>query len=199
MNGLYPNDTGEKSPNPVTLSQLEKLSLDPHKILEYLQTRSLGKPYKWAQHICNIQFIPLNKNEINEKNKFPNIMQKISNRFASRLKLYKQILSLENGSTEILDITNDNYAIRISNNLLQWTSISFEDYEASNVTDKFIRDGLVNENDIFYRAIITRGSAKLECYICINCNYPNDTPVWGLLMDWNGKKNAETNSSIRVS
>jgi len=39
--------------------------------------------------------------------------------------------------------------------------------------------------------------AKLDCFIGISCNFPNDSPLWAIKLHFHGIHNAQNNSSIR--
>lgn len=57
---------------------------------------------------------------------------------------------------------------------------------------------MITSHDLLYRAVITRGSAKLECFVGINANYPTEMPFSALELSWNGRHNAENNAAIKV-
>ncbi|XP_050092714.1 THO complex subunit 5 homolog isoform X1 [Anopheles aquasalis] len=209
LSELFSNDTGLESPNPKTNYQLNEIIEDADLFITLLKERGLGKPYRWAQELCGLEFIsaPNNRSLTQSsgtllktdysKKTIPSILRKIRTRWEARIQLYKQIYELE---SKLIDTSINNehdHPIRISSTLLQWISISFEDYLASGVSLKFLEDGIAFARDLFFRAIVVRGSAKLESYICIPCCYPETSPIWSFSLNWNGKHTAVRDSSVR--
>lgn len=194
---MYLNDFGLESPNPKTKYQLEAVALDPNDLIKLLDEKKLGKPYKWAQRLCGIKFneklTPDQSYELCQDT-VPELIKQIRSRLQARMKLYYQIQSLEVGKVA------PSGAIKISSILQQFVSLSFAEYSSVGYTHKFIDDGLVSANDLFYRAVLTRGSAKLEAYIAVPSDFPNEFPLFAISLDWNDNKlNSENNSNVRVS
>lgn len=145
------------------------------------------------------------------QNSVPTIIKTIRSRWSSRLYLFKQIHALENKNidpignipddddddNDVIRISKNEAPIRISSSLVQWTSVTWDDYSTNQLTEKFIEKYLVNSHDLFYRAIITRNSAKLECLICISTNFPKNSPLWTYCLSWNGKHDSSNNPAIR--
>uniref|UniRef100_A0A182JCL4 Uncharacterized protein n=1 Tax=Anopheles atroparvus TaxID=41427 RepID=A0A182JCL4_ANOAO len=216
LNELFPGDNGEESPNPKTKYQLQELSIEsPQHMVKLFKEKGLGKPFRWSQELCGLEFVSTSVKSVwtcglssgartfsaHVPNAWhetiPSIIRSIRNRWEARLKLYKQIHDLE---SKLIDTSvNDErgHPIRISSTLLQWSSISFEDYVASGVANIFLEDSVATNNDLYFRAIVIRGSAKLESYICVPCRYPEASPLWSLSLNWNGKHAAACNSSVR--
>lgn len=237
----------------IFISQLKEYGIDEEKLIKLLVENDIGKPFKWTQKLCGLEFIALPPQQQQELKNIPttsnddgnrnlnlsssqisyelsqdsviSIIKSIKSRFQSRLGLFKQIYALENKNIDIVpnsikkcdDNSKNNelmdildIPLRISSNLVQWTSITWDEYTSYTITQRFLNDDantnadannfqLINCNDMFYRAIITRGSAKLECLINISSNFPINTPIWALNLSWNGKHDALNNPAIRVS
>ena len=83
--------------------------------------------------------------------------------------------------------------------LVQWSAISWDEYEASITTIQLNNQQLVDETGSFFRAVIVLGSAKMECLIGVSNKYPLNTPLWTVTVYWNGHHNALNNASIKVS
>ncbi|XP_055384494.1 THO complex subunit 5 homolog [Condylostylus longicornis] len=216
LNNLYANDRGECSPNPKTKYQLREFEMTEKHLLEYFNEKDYGKPFKWVQRLCGLNFPASDEQEstssadFNEdksvewaQNSVPAIVKTIRSRWLSRLNLYQQIQALENKNIEPVDSTSmdvdeDNCStLRISSSLVQWTNLSWLEYSSDSSTQQFVEFNVVSEHDMFYRAIITRNSAKLECLISIPSGFPNKYPIWSLCLFWNGKHNSQTNQAIR--
>lgn len=201
---LFPNDFGTKSPNPRTKYQLEELQLQINDLISILTEKQIGKPYAWAQRACGLDFVNVASSSQSTSSNLcettvPNIIKQIRARLQSRVKLYKQIHSLESGKTDGPGKSDDKFPVRISGNLVQWSTISYEEYSVCPAAAKFVDNMFEESPDLFYRAIITRGSAKLECYIRVSVNYPDESPLWALSLNWNGKHDSTNDSSIKVS
>uniref|UniRef100_A0A182R2R0 THO complex subunit 5 n=1 Tax=Anopheles funestus TaxID=62324 RepID=A0A182R2R0_ANOFN len=213
LNELFRGDKGEECPNPKIKYQLQDLSIEINQLARILKEKELGKPFLWAQKLCGLEHTstvytsvrigpdalgnePL---EVTDKlhETIPSIVRSVRARWEARLKLYKQIHDLE---TKMIDTSiNDErgHPIRISSTVLQWSSISFEDYVSSGVAKLFLEDGMATASDLYFRAIVIRGSAKLECYICVPCRFPDNSPLWSFSLNWNGKHTSSCNSSVR--
>lgn len=207
LNCLNPGEKDEDELlHPKTAYILQQYSLEQSKFFTKLTEQQLGKPYKWAQSLCGLEFITCSpsisavSNELMQAS-VPEIIRKIRNRLQSRLILYKQILELENKNVDGLNIPIDSVAMaRVACNLVQWTSISWHEYtERTNITAKFVDEAMVTPDHLLYCAVIIRGSAKLECFISISPNFPQDVPLWAVSLSWNGTHNANNNYDIRVS
>lgn len=201
LNCLYPNDTGYKSPNPRNKYQLEEHDFKIDDLTNLLTEKQLGRPYIWAQQACGLDFVNAASSSSGTSHHLcestvPQIVKQIRARLHARVRLYKQIASLEQGKLEAANKHEDKI-LRISGQLVQWTSISFDEYAAIPAAAKFVDDTDTDSPDLFYRAIITRGSAKLECYVKVSVNFPEMTPLWALVLNWNGKHDSTNDSSLK--
>lgn len=50
---------------------------------------------------------------------------------------------------------------------------------------------------MFYRAIVTRQSAKLVALVAVKSAYPKQSPIFSLTLHWNGTHCAKTDDDIR--
>lgn len=201
LNHLFPGDSGKESPNPRTKYQLEELQLNPADFISLLAQKQLGKPYIWAQRACGLDFVNASQSTSSRlcETTIPQVIKQIRGRLQARVKLYKQILALESGKIDGPGKSDDKFPAKISGHLVQWSTISFEEYQMCGAVVKFLDELEIESPDLFYRAIITRGSAKMECYIRVPVNYPEETPLWALSLNWNGKRDSTNDSSIKVS
>lgn len=62
---LYPGDTGLDSPNPANTYQLAR-----HKLGSF-PSLNLGTPYRWAQRMAGLHFVPIDARE--QKVIFPSL------------------------------------------------------------------------------------------------------------------------------
>ncbi|XP_035912615.1 THO complex subunit 5 homolog [Anopheles stephensi] len=212
LNELCHGDKGEECPNPKIKYQLQDLSIEIDHLTRILRERNLGKPFLWSQRLCGLDHTSaaytcvLSHDAANDHPEvqtdklhetIPSIIRSVRARWEARLKLYKQIHDLESKMIDTSINDERGHPIRISSTVLQWSSISFEDYVSSGVAKMFLEDGMATASDLYFRAIVIRGSAKLECYICVPCRYPDSSPLWSFSLNWNGKHTASCNSSVR--
>lgn len=203
LNELYPSDTGNDSPHPATAYLLKAAGVSEefqHFIPE------LGKPYIWAQRMCGLDFMATLMDD-KKSNKIvepcPNLsvstvehfILTLKKRLKSRVELMKELQDLESG--KILPVTETLWPIRISGSLTQWQSIGWPEFSQSLSTAFLISEGLVNNNDMLYRAIITRQSAKLVAFVALRSDYPKKAPIFSLMLHWNGTHHAGINDDIR--
>jgi len=192
LSSLYPDDNGTESPNPNTTFQLQNVQLNPKEFSKQLEDKKLGKPYDWAQRLSGLSFV--SKLNIDEsyslcEETVPKLVRQIRKRLSARMKLFHQIQTLEVGKT------GTGSSIKISSILQQFVALSFAEYEAIPSTKKFIQEGIVNENDFFYRAVVTRQSAKMECYIAVPSEFPVELPIFAIILNWNDSKHHSENSA----
>lgn len=195
--------------HPRTAYILQQYSLDQTSFFDKLAKQQLGRPYKWAQTLCGLEFITCNPTSTivsheSTQTTVPKIIHLIRNRLQSRLILFKQVHALETKDIDQLDTAIDGTLLaRLSCSLVQWTAISWPEYENafgnSTITAKFIEAGVVTTHHLLYCAVIIRGSAKLQCLISVPPSFPHDVPLWAISLCWSGNHNAETNTDIRVS
>lgn len=194
LSSLYPDDLGCDSPNPKTAYQLQNLQLNSSDFSKTLEEKMLGKPYNWAQRLCGINF----KTKLNIDDSYklceetvPSLIRVMRKRVDAQMKLFKQIASLEVGKI------NCSGNVRISSILQQFVSLSFSEYTTMASVKKFVEGKFVTSSDLFYRAIVTRGAAKLECYIAVPSCFPKSYPIFALELSYDNKQNADNSSHIR--
>lgn len=201
LNELYPGDTGNDSPHPATTYLMNAAGITEnfnHFISE------VGRPFIWAQRLCGLDFMATTL--YNQKSKVmepcpvlsvttvENFILTIKRRLKCRVELIKELQELESGR---VIPNNENLPIKVSGSLTQWQSVGWPEYCQSPSTTILISEGLVNSNDMLYRAIITRQSAKLVALVALKGDYPKRTPIISLTLHWNGTHHAEINDDIR--
>lgn len=199
---------------------MEDVSIDPKNLLTLLNEKNLGKPYKWSQQMCGLDFATstgISSYQLAQSS-IPDTVKQIRYRWICRMELFKQIHALgmhnvlrlilifnihfilESKNTDFLKSFDPEpiVSLRISSSLVQWTSITWPDYLLVPAANRFVEENFATEHDLFYRAVIIRGSAKLECSVCISTNFPINVPIWALALSWNGMHNAQNSATIRV-
>ncbi|KAL7737456.1 hypothetical protein ACLKA6_007597 [Drosophila palustris] len=198
---LYPNDLGNDIPVPGIEYELQNLNLSAEDCLEYLVKNGFGKPYCWLQSMCSIATVNKNKlfnHELNLHKWTREVFARISKRWHSWMSLTQQVRGLVYKDVDLYALRENIYPEGLSCSLVQWTVISTEEF---NVQNSNLLTNLPSDNGITYtsyRAVIVRGSAKMECFIRIPSNYPMEIPLWILSVHWNGRHTAMNNSAIKM-
>lgn len=170
--------------------------------MEYLVENGFGKPYCWLQSMCSIATVNKKQNfkhEFNLHKWIRKVFTRILKRWRSWLRLTQQIRGLTYKDVDLSASKENIYPDGLSCSLVQWTAISSEEF---NIQNAGLIYNLTPSNGITYtsyRAVIVRGSAKMECFIRIPSNYPLDIPLWILSVHWNGRHTSMNNAAIKVS
>ncbi|XP_047990976.1 THO complex subunit 5 homolog isoform X2 [Leguminivora glycinivorella] len=202
LNELYPGDAGHDSPHPATsfLLKAAGVSEDFHHFIS-----EVGRPYIWAQRMCGLDFMALVVDDQKKTNKViqpcpslsvstvENFILTLKKRLKSRVALMKELQELESGKI----VPAKGSPVRLSGSLTQWQSIGWPEYSQAPSTSFLISEGLVNGNDLLYRAIITRQSAKLIALVVLKSDYPKSAPIFSLTLFWNGTHHAGIDDDIR--
>ncbi|XP_034938502.1 THO complex subunit 5 homolog [Chelonus insularis] len=168
---LYPKDTGTESPNPANSYQLMRFNAIPFSSL------GLGTPYKWTQRMAGLNFISDINIENNvthhqlSKNSVDSILKEIKRRVKARLDLCNEIRQLESGNLPVSSNGTDLSPTKISTNLHKFSIISWRSYSNYPDTQK-ISKHFVLPTDIFYEAVLRRGTNDLIAHIAIKPDYP---------------------------
>ncbi|XP_014367181.2 THO complex subunit 5 homolog [Papilio machaon] len=202
LNELYPGDNGNDSPHPATTYLLNAAGVTEH-FQNFIP--EVGRPYIWAQRMCGLDFMaiilddpkqykPIVPSQSLSVVTVENFIFTLKKRLEARVELMKELQDLESG--KILPIKNDT-PIRLSATLTQWQSVGWPEYSQSPSTAFLIAEGLVTAENMLYRAIVTRQSAKLVALVALSSDYPKKAPLFSLTLDWNGTHHAGVNDDIR--
>lgn len=205
LNELYIGDTGNDSPHPATAYLLNAAGISEefrHFIPE------VGKPYIWAQRMCGLDFMVV-ETDTKKYNKNLQPCQSLSvasvesfiftlkKRLKARIDLMKELQDLECGKIFPAKGFEKACPVRLSGSLTQWQTVVWQEYSQASSTSFFISEGLVSADNMLYRAIITRQSAKLVAMVAISSDYPKQAPLFSLTLHWNGAHHAGTSDDIR--
>lgn len=199
LNSLYPGDPGDFSPHPATTFLLSSAGISGD-FQQFIP--ELGRPYIWAQRMCGLDFMPTSVSEVLTKNANPsqslsvvtveNVILTLKRRLKARVELMKELQNLETGR-----ILNCNPCVKLSGCLTQWQSVDWCEYRQSPSTSFLLEEGAVRKEDMLYRAIITRQSAKLVALVALKSEYPSKAPIFSLMLHWNGAFHAGNDDDIR--
>ncbi|XP_023245652.1 THO complex subunit 5 homolog [Copidosoma floridanum] len=175
---LYPGDTGIESPNPANSYQLAKQKLGTFLSL------NLGTPYKWAQRMADLKFIPVDARE--QKSVDPgsgrdvveSVIKDIKKRVKARLDLCAEIRHLESGNLPILTDSSEPMPQKISTVLHKFMISSWKNYCSTFRNMESSGLDTICSSDIFYEAILRRESNEMVVYIVIKPDYPKVSSIF---------------------
>ncbi|XP_016991164.1 THO complex subunit 5 [Drosophila rhopaloa] len=198
---LYTNDLGNEIPIPGIEYELRNSDLTADECIRYLKAKDFGKPFCWLQSMCSIPTVNsslLYNHELNLNKNTREIIVRIARRWNSWLRLSQQIRGLTYKDIDLYTLKENIYPAGLSCSLVQWTAITHEEFHSqfSDVLNVSSEDKGITYNS--YRAVIVRGSAKMECFIRIPSNYPLEMPLWILNVHWNGCHTSQNNSAIKM-
>lgn len=202
LNELYIGDNGNDSPHPATVYLLNSAGIT-EEFQHFIP--DVGKPYIWAQRMCGLDFMAVSVDtQKSTKNIQPcqslsvasveNFIFTLKKRLKSRIELMKELQDLECGK---IFPTKLSCPVRLSGSLTQWQTVGWPEYSQAPSTSFVISEGLVTGDNMLYRAIITRQSAKLVALVAISSDYPKQAPIFSLTLHWNGTHRASSNDDIR--
>ncbi|XP_061390263.1 THO complex subunit 5 [Musca vetustissima] len=197
------DDLGENLPYSETSLNLQKHNIKLEDFKQNLCKHNLGLPYQWLQKmIGNSTFNNTKCNDMQTqklKDYTLECVKRIRNYFQIRHQLITQIRAFMNknideyiGGGDKINQLKPNCA------LVQWSAVSWEEYESAPTTQPFVVQKIVDEYCGFFRAVIVLGSAKMECLISLSNKYPLNIPLWSITVHWNGHHTALNNSAIKV-
>ncbi|PNF43385.1 THO complex subunit 5-like protein [Cryptotermes secundus] len=212
LTALFPHDLGLDSPNVANHYQLQSVGLED--FASYIP--ELGIPYIWAQRVAGLDFMGARAIEImgnaQESNKessvvepqtsvsqasVESVMRAIRQRLKARIALCRQVQALEAGLVSVPHALRGNFPAKICTSLFSWQLISWDDFCHTAHTQALVQAQAVNRGDSFYKAVLTRGSAKLVALIGVKCDYPRTPTVFCLQLNWHGEHDAGNNDAIR--
>lgn len=89
------------------------------------------------------------------------VLKEIKRRVKARLDLCSEIRQLESGNLSIFISTTDPVPQKISTSLHRFTTMTWKNYANYITSPAFCQQGLVSSVDIFYEAVLRRGSSTI--------------------------------------
>jgi len=209
---LFEGDDGQVSPNPNTLYQLKKAGLE-----NLASCSDIGVPYVWAQRLAGMDFLeafrpkdmdaPTDEEKVTKVDpnlshlQMENTVKGIRARLEARLALQKQLNSLEKAKQQAVDLLptrlSHQFPARVSSKLKGWAPISWESYGGAESTKHFVKHGVVDQHDFYYKAQCSRDAVSLVALVAIKPDYPVSAPVFCLNLVHNGEHNVHNNEWMR--
>lgn len=189
---LFPDDTGNDTPNQANHYQLKRLGMDEFK--SYIP--ELGRPYFWAQRAAGLEF-PRSYDLDNDEGRsqtIPNskvsashmeqIVVAIRDRLLARIALQELLNNLEQGTIPLDSEAKLLFPLKIISRLVSFQSLPWEDFQALPQVQRLIDDGIVKPSHFTFLATLERGSAKLHAALTVSPDYPRQPPIFVLWTTW---------------
>uniref|UniRef100_A0A8C8VUA4 THO complex 5 n=1 Tax=Peromyscus maniculatus bairdii TaxID=230844 RepID=A0A8C8VUA4_PERMB len=197
---LYPGDHGKKTPNPANQYQFDKVGI--LTLRDYVL--ELGHPYLWVQKLGGLHF-PKEQpqhtvvaDHSQSASHMETTMKLLKTRVQSRLALHKQFASLEHGIVPVTSDCQSLFPAKVVSRLVKWVIIAHEDYMELHFTKDIVEAGLAGDTNLYYLALIERGTAKLQAAVVLNPGYSSIPPIFRLCLNWKGEKTNSNDDNIRA-
>ncbi|XP_052233955.1 LOW QUALITY PROTEIN: THO complex subunit 5 homolog [Dreissena polymorpha] len=197
LKDLYPGDRGDVSPNHSNQFELTRLGLQDFSVY----VSELGQPYQWAQKMAGLQFLPGQVPATPQADISRQTMQatigRIRRRVQSRLSLLKQLTALEHGSISVSSEYQKLFPVKLSSCLKSWVRSTYSEFVESPFTQPLVDMGIAGEEDLYFKASIERGSAKLVALVVVGADYPTQAPLFSVSVDWATCRHARNDNHIQ--
>uniref|UniRef100_A0A452RF00 THO complex subunit 5 n=1 Tax=Ursus americanus TaxID=9643 RepID=A0A452RF00_URSAM len=197
---LYPGDHGKKTPNPANQYQFDKVGI--LTLRDYVL--DLGHPYLWVQKLGGLHF-PKEQPQHTviadhslSASHMETTMKLLKTRVQSRLALHKQFASLEHGIVPVTSDCQYLFPAKVVSRLVKWVTIAHEDYLELHFTKDIVEAGLAEDTNLYYMALVERGTAKLQAAVVLNPGYSSIPPIFQLCLNWKGEKTNSNDDNIRA-
>uniref|UniRef100_A0A2K5U7V8 THO complex subunit 5 n=1 Tax=Macaca fascicularis TaxID=9541 RepID=A0A2K5U7V8_MACFA len=197
---LYPGDHGKKTPNPANQYQFDKVGI--LTLSDYVL--ELGHPYLWVQKLGGLHFPKEQPQQTViadhslSASHMETTMKLLKTRVQSRLALHKQFASLEHGIVPVTSDCQYLFPAKVVSRLVKWVTVAHEDYMELHFTKDIVDAGLAGDTNLYYMALIERGTAKLQAAVVLNPGYSSIPPVFQLCLNWKGEKTNSNDDNIRA-
>uniref|UniRef100_A0A8C2KAG9 THO complex 5 n=1 Tax=Cyprinus carpio TaxID=7962 RepID=A0A8C2KAG9_CYPCA len=193
LNCLYASDHGKETPNPANRYQFDKVGITT--FADYVS--DLGHPYVWVQKLGGLQFssdgaqVCLRGSALSASH-MEKTMKLLRGRLQARLALHKQFSSLEHSIIPVSSECQHLFPAKVVSGLTRWTMMSYQEFT------HVLKAGLVCETDLFFMAVVERGTARLLAAVVLNPRYPEVMPLFSLSLHWKGERSGRTEDNLRA-
>ncbi|XP_072244125.1 THO complex subunit 5 homolog [Leuresthes tenuis] len=196
---LYTSDQGRETPNPANRYQFDKVGIVSFS--DYVE--ELGYPFMWVQNLGGLQFPSEGSEGVLvgsslSANHMENTMKLLRGRVQSRLALQKQFASIENSIIPVSSDCQHLFPAKILSRLARWTTISHQEYMDLPYTRHVTDAGLAKETDLYFMAVLERGTARLQAAVVLSPRYPEIPPLFSLSLSWKGECSGRTDDNLRA-
>uniref|UniRef100_A0A4W6G9E1 THO complex 5 n=1 Tax=Lates calcarifer TaxID=8187 RepID=A0A4W6G9E1_LATCA len=165
---LYTSDQGRETPNPANRYQFDKVGII--SFADYVE--ELGHPYMWVQSLGGLHF-PSDASEVCVEILFFSQQSTVSVCYS--LFIQKHTLLQHMSHLDICLPLKELPYIR-------------------HVTDA----GLAKETDLYFMAVVERGTARLQAAVVLSPRYPEISPLFSLCLSWKGERSGRTDDNLRA-
>uniref|UniRef100_A0A8C1S0H8 THO complex 5 n=1 Tax=Cyprinus carpio TaxID=7962 RepID=A0A8C1S0H8_CYPCA len=188
LNCLYASDHGKETPNPANRYQFDKVGITT--FADYVS--DLGHPYVWVQKLGGLQFSSDGAQVALSASHMERTMKLLRGRLQARLALHKQFSSLEHSIIPVSSECQHLFPAKVVSGLTRWTMMSYQEFT------HVLKAGLVCETDLFFMAVVERGTARLLAAVVLNPRYPEVMPLFSLSLHWKGERSGRTEDNLRA-
>uniref|UniRef100_A0A224Z0V2 THO complex subunit 5 n=1 Tax=Rhipicephalus zambeziensis TaxID=60191 RepID=A0A224Z0V2_9ACAR len=183
LDNLFGDDNGLCSPNPGNHFQLKKNGLEDFSKV----VAEVGKAYRWAQRLAGLEFLQGSGASVVANHEVgrafvEEFAHAIAARFAARVGLYDQLLSLEKGLVQVPADMASHFPSKVNSTLKQWTQVTHADVESHPSHKEMEELGLIRGDELVYQAVLRRGSAMVKALVLLRDNYPREAPLFLLVL-----------------
>lgn len=195
LNCLYASDHGRETPNPANRYQFDKVGINTFE--DYVS--ELGHPYVWVQKLGGLQFsqAEMTGNALSASH-MEKTMKLLKGRLQARLALHKQFSSLEHSIIPVSSECQHLFPAKVVSGLTRWTMMSYQEFTELSFVQHLLKVGLVSETDLFFMAVVERGTARLMAAVVLNPRYPEVAPLFTLTLHWKGERSGRTDDNLRA-
>ncbi|TRY97050.1 hypothetical protein DNTS_001458 [Danionella cerebrum] len=184
LNCLYASDHGNETPNPANRYQFDKVGIVT--FADYVS--DLGHPYMWTELMGS----GLSSSHMEKT------MKLLRGRLQARLALHKQFSSLEHSIIPVSSECQHLFPAKVLSALTRWTMLSHQEFAELSFVQHVVKAGLVQETDLFFMAVVERGTASLRAAVVLNPRYPDVSPIFCLSLFWKGERSGRTDDNLRA-
>uniref|UniRef100_A0A671KRL1 THO complex subunit 5 homolog n=1 Tax=Sinocyclocheilus anshuiensis TaxID=1608454 RepID=A0A671KRL1_9TELE len=195
LNCLYASDHGQETPNPTNRYQFDKVGITT--FADYVS--DLGHPYVWVQKLGGLQFssdgaqVCVLMGSALSASHMERTMKLLQGRLQARLALHKQFSSLEHSIIPISGECQHLFPAKVVSGL---TLVPVE--QELGFVQHVLKAGLLRETDLFFMAVVERGTARLLAAVVVNPRYPEVMPLFSLSLHWKGERSGRTEDNLRA-
>lgn len=198
LDNLFGDDSGLCSPNPGNHFQLKKNGLEDFSKV----VAEVGKAYRWAQRLAGLEFLHGSGAAVVPSHEVgrafvEEFAHSISARFAARVGLYEQLLSLEKGLVQVPAQLADHFPSKITSVLKQWTQVTHADVESHPSHKEMEELGLIRGDELVYQAVLRRGSAMVKALVLLRDNYPKEAPLFLLVLQLREESSSRDDDAVK--
>uniref|UniRef100_A0A8L0DVI2 THO complex subunit 5 homolog n=1 Tax=Oncorhynchus mykiss TaxID=8022 RepID=A0A8L0DVI2_ONCMY len=163
----------------------------------------MGHPYLWVQSLGGLKFPSdapegLHAGSSLSASHMESTMKLLRGRVLSRMALHKQFSSLEHSIVPVSSECKHLFPAKVLSRLARWTTITHQEYTNLVFTQHVSEAGLARETDLFFMAVLERGTARLQAAVVLNPRYPVISPLFAVSISWKGERSGRTDDNLRA-